>query len=190
VCSVFEAFIDLHGLLPFVNFKRFTKDRLRNDSRSCQTSGVLQQCWRVSHWTKLAEATRKFLKMARDQGRPFFHNVNCYDPHRTFIGIRGTNDLAGGESPSRWIKPEEVTRVPGFLEDLPNIRRELAGYYTNVRRLGDAVGAVLAVLKEEGSLTIRSCCFMAATTACPFPSANPTTTRTVPVARSSSAGPA
>ena len=25
---------------PFVNFERFTKVRLRNDSRSCQTSGV------------------------------------------------------------------------------------------------------------------------------------------------------
>ncbi len=99
---------------------------------------------------KLAEATRKFLRMAREQGRPFFHNVNCYDPHRPFIGIKGESDLAEGEPPSRWIKPEEVSRVPGFLEDLPEIRRELAGYYTNVRRLDDAVGAVLKVLKEEG----------------------------------------
>ena len=100
--------------------------------------------------TQLAEATRKFLRMARDQSRPFFHNVNCYDPHRPFIGIKGPDDLAEGEAPSRWIKPEEISEVPGFLEDLPNIRRELAGYYTNVRRLDDAVGAVLNVLKEEG----------------------------------------
>jgi N-sulfoglucosamine sulfohydrolase len=102
------------------------------------------------HPSKLAEATRKFLRMAREQNRPFFHNVNCYDPHRPFIGIKGPDDLAEGEVPSRWVKPEEVTGVPGFLEDLPNIRRELAGYYTNVRRLDDAVGAVLKVLKEEG----------------------------------------
>lgn len=102
------------------------------------------------HPSKLAEVTRKFLRMAREQDRPFFHNVNCYDPHRPFIGIQSTNDLAGGEVPSRWINTEEVTTIPGFLEDLPNIRRELAGYYTNVRRLDDAVGAVLAVLKEEG----------------------------------------
>jgi N-sulfoglucosamine sulfohydrolase len=98
----------------------------------------------------LAEATRKFLRMAREQGKPFFHNINCYDPHRPFIGMKGPDDLAEGEKPSRFIKPEEVTKVPGFLEDLPEIRRELAGYYTNVRRLDDAVGAVLAVLKEEG----------------------------------------
>jgi N-sulfoglucosamine sulfohydrolase len=102
------------------------------------------------HPTKLAEATRTFLRKARDQGKPFFHNINCYDPHRPFIGMKGPEDLAEGETPSRWIKTGEITEVPGFLEDLPEIRRELAGYYTNVRRLDDAVGAVLAVLKEEG----------------------------------------
>ncbi len=102
------------------------------------------------HPSQLAAATRKFLRMAREQNRPFFHNVNCYDPHRPFIGINGPGDLAGGEPPSRWIKPDEITAVPGFLENLPEIRRELAGYYTNVRRLDDALGAVLAVLKEEG----------------------------------------
>ena len=102
------------------------------------------------HLSKLAEATRTFLRRARAEGRPFFHNVNCYDPHRPFIGIGGSNDLAQGEAPSRWIAPGEVTAVPGFLEDLPEIRRELAGYYTNVRRLDDALGAVLAVLAKEG----------------------------------------
>ncbi len=102
------------------------------------------------HPQKLAEATRKFLRMAREQGKPFFHNVNCYDPHRPFIGMKGPDDLAEGEPPSRWVKTEEITKVPGFLEDLPEIRREIAGYYTNVRRLDDAVGAVLTVLKEEG----------------------------------------
>ena len=102
------------------------------------------------HPKQLAEATRKFLRMAREQGKPFFHNVNCYDPHRPFIGMKGPDDLAEGEPPSRYVKTEQITKVPGFLEDLPEIRRELAGYYTNVRRLDDAVGAVLAVLKEEG----------------------------------------
>ena len=48
------------------------------------------------------------------------------------------------------MKPDKITEVPGFLDDLPEIRRELAGYYTNVRRLDDALGAVLGVLKEEG----------------------------------------
>ena len=102
------------------------------------------------HPSKLAETTRQFLRTARDQGRPFFHNVNCYDPHRPFIGMKGPDDLAGGEEPSRRVKPEEISHIPGFLEDLPDIRRELAGYYTNVRRLDDALGAVLKVVAEEG----------------------------------------
>lgn len=102
------------------------------------------------HPSKLAETTRTFLKTARAEGRPFFHNINCYDPHRPFIGMKGPDDLAGGEAPSRRVTPEEITRVPGFLEDLPDIRRELAGYYTNVRRLDDALGTVLKVLDEEG----------------------------------------
>lgn len=37
---VLEHLIDMRGPLPFVNFERFTNDRLRNDSRSGQTSGV------------------------------------------------------------------------------------------------------------------------------------------------------
>lgn len=99
----------------------------------------------------LTVATKKFLTMAREQNRPFFHHVNCTDPHRPFIGAKGPDDLAHGDAPSRWIKSGEVPAVPGFLEDLPDVRREVAQYYTNVRRLDDCVGAVLAALKEEGA---------------------------------------
>jgi N-sulfoglucosamine sulfohydrolase len=102
------------------------------------------------HPSLLAAATKKFLAMAHEQGRPFFHHVNCTDPHRPFIGANGPNDLARGESPSRWVKPEEVAGVPGFLEDLPEVRREVAQYYTNVRRLDDCVGAVLKTIDEAG----------------------------------------
>jgi N-sulfoglucosamine sulfohydrolase len=101
--------------------------------------------------SKLAEATRAFLRLAREQGKPFFHHVNCTDPHRPFIGANGPNDLAGGDAPSRSVRPEEVRGVPGFLEDLPEVRREVATYYTSVRRLDDCVGAVWQVLKDEGA---------------------------------------
>jgi len=99
---------------------------------------------------QLAAATKKFLGMARGQKRPFFHHVNCTDPHRGFIGGNGPDDLAHGDAPSRWIKPEELSGVPGFLEDLPAVRTEMAQYYTSVRRLDDCVGAVLQALKDEG----------------------------------------
>ncbi len=51
------------------------------------------------HPSKLADATRNFLKTAREQGRPFFHNVNCYDPHRPFIGMRGRCAAPATRSP-------------------------------------------------------------------------------------------
>jgi len=100
---------------------------------------------------QLATVTRKFLAMAREQKKPFFHHVNCTDPHHPFIGAKGPGDLAGGDPPSRWIKPDEITGVPGFLEDLPDVRREMAQYYTSIRRLDDCVGAVLQALKDEGA---------------------------------------
>jgi len=99
---------------------------------------------------KLREMTAEFLKMAADQKRPFFHHVNCTDPHRPFIGTKGPKDLAGGSPPSRVITPEEIGDVPGFLEDLPEIRRELAQYYTSVRRLDDCVGQVLKAIDDSG----------------------------------------
>lgn len=46
--AVFETLIRLHVLCPFVNSERFTMDSLQTDSRSCQTSGVVQQSWRIS----------------------------------------------------------------------------------------------------------------------------------------------
>lgn len=98
---------------------------------------------------QIREASRKFLAMARERGKPFFHHVNCTDPHHPFIGAKGPDDLAGGDPPSRWVRTEEVTTVPGFLEDLPEVRREMAQYYTSVRRLDDCVGAVLQALEDE-----------------------------------------
>jgi N-sulfoglucosamine sulfohydrolase len=38
--------------------------------------------------------------------------------------------------------------VPGFLPDLPDIRREIAQYYSSVRRCDDTVGMILRVLEE------------------------------------------
>ena len=98
----------------------------------------------------MGSKTREFLAMAREQGKPFFHNVNLSDPHRGFIGAQGPDDLAHGTAPSRYVKPEEIAVMPGFLENLPKIRVEMAQYYTSVRRLDDCVGAVLEELDASG----------------------------------------
>ncbi len=98
---------------------------------------------------KFREHTRKFLKMAADQDKPFFHHVNCQDPHRPFFwsGEKGNEGVF--PPASRIIKPEEV-EVPGFLEELPAVRQEVADYYTCVYRLDECVGAVMEELKAAG----------------------------------------
>lgn len=98
---------------------------------------------------KFAEHTRTFLAMAAEQGRPFFHHVNCQDPHRPF-NWNGEKSNEGTFPPvSRIIQPEEV-EVPAFLEDLPEVRQEVADYFTCVHRLDECVGAVMRELKAAG----------------------------------------
>ena len=40
--------------------------------------------------------------------------------------------------------------MPGFLEELPEVRREVAQYYTSVRRWTIAWGRTVEDMKEEG----------------------------------------
>lgn len=85
--------------------------------------------------------------------RPFFMMANAHDPHRPFYG----NDEAAwyqdavspAAVPSRTFSPAEVV-VPGFLEDLPEVRREIAEYYSSVRRCDDTIGEILAELDVRG----------------------------------------
>lgn len=106
--------------------------------------------------------TRAFLVKARDSGRPFFLMLNSQDPHRPFPGSQqeenfkardaGRQDAQyGGGFPDveHAYAPSEIV-VPGFLPDLPEIRRELAQYYTSVRRADDTTGAALRALDESG----------------------------------------
>ncbi len=98
---------------------------------------------------KFAEHTRKFLGMAREQERPFFHHVNGQDPHRPFYWSGEESREGVFPGVSRVIRPDEV-RVPGFLEELPEVRQEVADYYTCVHRFDELVGRVLDEIDEAG----------------------------------------
>src|SRR5262249_34816308 len=75
------------------------------------------------------------LDAARRARRPFFLNVNITDPHRPFRNtMLGMDDLP----------------VPGFLEDLPAVRRELAHYFASVARLDTSLGETLDALAAAG----------------------------------------
>jgi N-sulfoglucosamine sulfohydrolase len=89
-----------------------------------------------------------FLQLAKNKEQPFWLMLNTHDPHKPFYGDGGDEF----DYPvSRVYTPGEI-EVPGFLPDLPEVREELARYYTSVRRADDIVGAILKILEDEGFL--------------------------------------
>lgn len=97
----------------------------------------------------------EFFSRAKTEGKPFFLMANSQDPHRPFAGSDGEKNAAakrkGAVFPgvTRTYKPEEVD-VPDFLPDLPDVRKELAQYFTSVHRCDETVGEILRALKESG----------------------------------------
>lgn len=87
------------------------------------------------------------IKAAEKQHQPFFIMANCADPHRPFYGT--PKDYKNVPKPSRIYTPKEVD-VPGYLMDIPETRRELAHYYSSVKRLDDIVGRMLYVVDSLG----------------------------------------
>lgn len=91
-------------------------------------------------------STKQGIALAQEAGKPFFLNVNISDPHKPFYNEGGRGDP---NVPSRVFTADEVP-VPGFLFDDPQVREELALYYSSVRRADDCLGAVLRALDESG----------------------------------------
>ncbi len=95
--------------------------------------------------------TAKFLARAKNENKPFFLNANAHDPHRPFAGSDEEKRYWSADLPefSRRISPGEVA-VPEFVFDLPEVRLEMAEYYTSVYRCDQVVGAILKALDESG----------------------------------------
>ena len=94
-----------------------------------------------------------FFADVRRNRKSFFLMVNVHDPHRPFYGASRELEFAQASrrpwvAPSRTYTPDEV-HVPGFLPDLPEVRTELAQYYSSVRRSDDTVAAVLDALRTS-----------------------------------------
>lgn len=116
----------------------------------------------------------EFLAKAKAEGKPFFLMANSHDPHRPFAGSEHEKQMEAaslipkarkkaaaddGEAvvagpikyppAHRYYTPEEVT-VPGFLPDVPDVRKEMAQYFTSVHRCDETIGEILRALKESG----------------------------------------
>ena len=103
-----------------------------------------------------------FFATAKKAGKPFFLMANSQDPHRPFIGSKQENTAKkrdkknkshqyGGGFPEAKVAfdPEKIP-LPGFLPDLPDIRKELSEYFTSVQRADAITGAVLKALDDSG----------------------------------------
>ncbi len=95
-------------------------------------------------------STQRGIAMAKESGQPFCLNINISDPHKPFyaMGNKG-NVVDDPHVPSRVFTADEVP-IPGFLFDDPDVRLELAHYYSSVRRADDCFGAILRALRESG----------------------------------------
>ena len=100
------------------------------------------------------EFASQFLSRAANEDKPFFLMANSHDPHRPFHGSQQEQNKWKKQrdqipAPSRVYEPDEID-VPGFLPDIPDVRKEIAEYCCSVKRCDDTVGAVLRALDESG----------------------------------------
>jgi len=95
-------------------------------------------------------STTRGIGAARAQGKPFCLLINIADPHKPFHaqGKQGET-IPDPHSPS-WIFGPTEPPTPGFLFDDPVVSKELAHYYSSVRRADDGVGHVLKALQDSG----------------------------------------
>ena len=117
------------------------------------------------------DAVRDAIAEAQSLKRPFFVNCNINDPHRPFYGspeAAGIDHHEEGEyKVAKEVQPEEV-EIPPFLEDLPDIRKELAQYANSVQRLDISVGKVLDALAAAHELD-NTIVYFSADHGMPFP---------------------
>ncbi|WP_166821734.1 sulfatase family protein [Thalassoroseus pseudoceratinae] len=111
----------------------------------------------------------QFFEKSRDADKPFYLMVNSHDPHRPFYTQR---KMPGEEVPTRIFSETEIT-VPTYLADLPNVRKEIAMYFSSIRRLDDTFGKVMDALEESGMAKNTLVLFMTDNgSAFPFAKAN------------------
>lgn len=96
-----------------------------------------------------AERAGVFMNGAKAADQPFFLTIGFVDPHRdgTRDGFGNAESTGGGRD--RVYTPDQV-EVPSYLQDLPEVRHELAEYYRSIHRLDHGVGLVMQELLASG----------------------------------------
>jgi N-sulfoglucosamine sulfohydrolase len=93
----------------------------------------------VKNAASWGRAAKRGMDAAKAAGKPFCLLMNIADPHKPFYAEGNKGQTVPDENvPSQVFTPEEIP-VPGFLPDDPVVRKELAHYYSSVRRADDCV---------------------------------------------------
>ena len=104
----------------------------------------------VKNAASWGRAAKRGIEAAKAAGKPFCLLLNVADPHKPFYAEGNKGQTVPDDNvPSKVFTAEEIP-VPGFLPDDPVVRKELAHYYSSVRRGDDCVGEILAALKASG----------------------------------------
>lgn len=93
----------------------------------------------------MARAASEF--MAQTGGKPFCLVMGYTDPHRAARGFANEKPYPGQKEVK--IDAKAVT-MPYHLPDTPDVRADLAEYYTSVARLDQNVGLLLDAIKKAG----------------------------------------
>ena len=96
------------------------------------------------------DSTKQAIDASVAAKKPLCLLINISDPHKPFFA-QGKNGVTieDPHKPTRIFTPDEVP-IPGFLFDDPVVRKELAHYYSSVRRADDCVGEILDMIDVCG----------------------------------------
>jgi len=121
------------GVKMFTEYLRkkgyYTANGPKEDYNFEKTDAAWDESSKDRHWRK------------RVEGVPFFTVFNFSVCHESQIWARGKDSL--------FVNPKDVP-IPPYFPDNDTIRHDLAVNYSNLKRLDDQIGEVIADLKEDG----------------------------------------
>ncbi len=121
------------GVKMFTEFLRkkgyYTANGPKEDYNFEKTTAAWDESSKDRHWRK------------RKEGQPFFTVFNFSVCHESQVWQRGKDSL--------FVDPAKIP-IPPYFPDNDSIRHDLAVNYSNLKRLDDQIGQVLAELKQDG----------------------------------------
>ncbi len=94
------------------------------------------------------EEVTEGIQRAKKEGKLFFINANINDPHRPFYGTDRDKELDGIKIDNEF-KPADIV-IPPFLDEIPDVRKEVCQYFNSVRRFDQSFGHVIRALQASG----------------------------------------